>query len=126
MMAKKRSPKKRETVFTKFLDNDGFNNLRISLDRLLMRPSWWIASKKTLSSIKPLPRTQRARGVEDYLSLSDYYLNFVRRFKCPSDPRFLFLSFDVRSSSFAFLIERNQRNACMSMQQHAKCKLHAA
>ena len=77
-MAKKMSPKNKETVFTKFLDNDGCNNLRISLDRLLMRPSWWIASKKILSSIKPLPRTKRARGVEDYLSLSDYKNQIIR------------------------------------------------
>ena len=77
-MAKEKTPKKRETVFTKFLDNEGCNNLRISLDRFLARPSWWIAQKKTLSSIKPLPRTQRARGVEDYLSLSDYKSQIIR------------------------------------------------
>jgi len=54
------------------LDSDGFKGLQSAFDRLLEHPIWWISQKGTSANVKPLLRTQRARGIEDYLSISDH------------------------------------------------------
>jgi len=55
-----------------FLDSEGFKQLRLAFDRFLDQPIWWASQKPTSAGIKPLPKTQRARGIEDYLSISEY------------------------------------------------------
>ncbi|NQT90496.1 MAG: HD domain-containing protein [Candidatus Omnitrophica bacterium] len=63
---------KKAKPFDLLLENSGYKDLRTAFDKLLLRPLWWLAEKGKSSRIKPFLRTQRARDMEDYLSLSDY------------------------------------------------------
>ena len=60
------------------LASKSFKELQSSFDRLLLKPLWWFADKKSLSAIKPLIAVKRPKDVQDYLSLSDCKKNIIR------------------------------------------------
>jgi len=71
-MAKTKVEPKKGELLNILLEAPGFKDLKMAFDSFLGRPIWWMAGKSTLAAIKPLTRTQRARGIEDYLSIADY------------------------------------------------------
>jgi len=77
-MANEKKLSQKKSLFNMLLESPGYKELRSAFDNLLERPMWWLADKNTAASIKPLTRTQRAREIEDYLSLSEYKKTIVR------------------------------------------------
>lgn len=65
-------PTKKNKLLSLLSESPGYSDLRSAFDKLLERPLWWLSEKKLASSIKPFPRTKRARDMQDYLSLSEY------------------------------------------------------
>lgn len=73
MMDNKDSRYNNNKVLELFFENQGYKNLRTYIDKLFKYSIWWYTDKKiSENSIRPLLLTQRARNIDDYISLSDY------------------------------------------------------
>jgi len=69
---------KKKNLFDSLIGSEGYRDLKNAFDKFLNRPTWWVTNKKSTGSILPLTRIKRARGVDDYLSLTDYKKNIVK------------------------------------------------
>jgi HD-GYP domain-containing protein (c-di-GMP phosphodiesterase class II) len=72
MMIKNKKQKKDARFIDMLLESKSYKELQSAFDKILSKPLWWSADKKSLNSIRPLPAVRRPRSVEDYLNLSDY------------------------------------------------------
>ena len=72
---------KKQGFLSLLLENSSYKEMKTALDRFFSMPIWWIADKSISSSIKPFPRTKRARGIDDYLLLSDHKKKILKALK---------------------------------------------
>ena len=77
----KNDRKEKKSEIDQFVETDACKELIKVFDGLFGRPRWWVSSKKTFASIKPLTKTHRARQIEDYLFMSEYRKPIARAIK---------------------------------------------
>ncbi|TSA57293.1 hypothetical protein D4R42_01850, partial [bacterium] len=77
-MIQNKKSKKDNRFIDLLLESRSFKELQLAFDKLLFKPLWWSADKKSLAGIKPLFAVKRAREMQDYLLLADYRKSIMR------------------------------------------------
>lgn len=77
-MIKNKKSKKDSRFIDLLLESKSFKELQSAFDKLLFKPLWWSADKKSSAGIKPLLAVKRPREMQDYLLLADYKKNILR------------------------------------------------